>query len=217
MTGLTCAENLHRNLFCQLDTPQTNYTMNKTLTLLAVVLATAATTFAGDVSKKVVVAPQSQDLFRAGEFDLDVFAAGAAGNYNQTTTTKKGNRSVSKTSSTSVTGFGGGLGATYFVTKYIGLEADDTLASLNGNGRTYNSTQADIIVRYPFESLHLAPYALVGGGATWGNQTQGDGNVGLGLDYRFTRNVGIFADSRYLYGNNGLSETLTRAGLRFAF
>ena len=40
--------------------------MNKTLTLLAVVLATAATTFAGDVSKKVVVSPQSQDLFRAG-------------------------------------------------------------------------------------------------------------------------------------------------------
>ena len=35
--------------------------------------------------------------------------------------------------------------------------------------------------------------------------------------YRFNRSVGLFADSRYFYGNNGLSETLTRAGLRFIF
>jgi hypothetical protein len=182
--------------------------MNKTLTLLAVVIATAATSFAGEAvsSKKVVVAPQ-QDLFRAGEFDIDAFAAGAAGNYNV-----KGGKS------SSVTGFGGGLGVSYFFSKYFGISVDDTLTSLNGNGNVYNSTQADLIGRLPFESLHLAPYALVGGGATWGgNRAQGDGNVGVGLDYRFNRTIGIFADSRYIYGNNGLNETLTRAGLRFAF
>ena len=69
--------------------------MNKTLTLLAVVIATAATSFAGTAvsSKKVVVAPQ-QDLFRAGELQIDAFAAGAAGNYG----------------GGSVNGFGGGLG-----------------------------------------------------------------------------------------------------------
>jgi len=180
--------------------------MNKTLTLLAVVLATAATTFAGDVSKKVVVAPQ-QDLFRAGEFQVDAFAAGAAGNYN----------AGKHNSSTSVNGFGGGLGASYFLTKYFGVDVDDTISSLNGNGHTYNSTQADIIARLPIESWHLAPYALVGGGATWGTRSQGDGNVGVGAEYRINRGIGIFADSRYLYGNNGLNETLTRAGLRFVF
>ena len=114
-------------------------------------------------------------------------------------------------------GFGGGLGANYFFTKYFGIGVDDTISSLNGNGHTYNSLQGDLIGRYPIESLHLAPYALVGGGATWGTKSQGDGNVGVGLDYRFTHSIGIFADSRYLYGNNGLNETLTRAGLRFAF
>ncbi|MFZ0615591.1 MAG: hypothetical protein WAN16_03975 [Chthoniobacterales bacterium] len=174
--------------------------MNKTLTLLAVVLATAATSFAGQSSKKVVVAPQ-QDLFRAGEVQLDVFAAGAAGNYN----------------GGSVNGFGGGLGLSYFFTKYFGLGIDNTLTSLNGNGHVYNSTQADIIARYPIESWHLAPYALVGGGATWGTQSQGNGNVGGGLEYRINRGIGLFADSRYIYGNNGLNETLTRAGLRFIF
>jgi hypothetical protein len=182
--------------------------MNKTLTLLAVVIASAATVFAGEAvsSKKVVVAPQTEDLFRAGEFDVDAFAAGAAGNYN-----------VKSGKSSSVNGFGGGVGVNYFLTKYFGISADDTISSLNGNGHTYNSSQADIIARLPFESLHLAPYALVGGGATWGTKSQGDGNVGVGLDYRINRTVGIFADSRYLYGNNGLNETLTRAGLRFAF
>ncbi len=174
--------------------------MNKTLTLLAVVLATAATSFAGQSSKKVVVAPQ-QELFRAGEVQLDVFAAGAAGNYQ----------------GGSVNGFGGGLGLSYFFTKYFGLGIDNTLTSLNGNGHVYNSTQADIIARYPIESWHLAPYALVGGGATWGTQSQGNGNVGGGLEYRINRGIGLFADSRYIYGNNGLNETLTRAGLRFIF
>ena len=179
--------------------------MNKTLTLLAVVIATAATaatSFAGSAvsSKKVVVAPQ-EDLFRAGEVQVDAFAAGAAGRYN----------------SGSVNGFGGGLGLSYFLTKYFGVGIDDTLSSLNGNGHTYNSTQADIIARLPIESLHLAPYALVGGGATWGTKSQGDGNVGVGLEYRINHGLGVFADSRYLYGNNGLNETLTRAGLRFVF
>jgi len=176
--------------------------MNKSLTLIAVVLATAATSFAGQAvsSKKVVVAPM-EDLFRAGEIQLDAFAAGAAGNYG----------------GGSVNGFGGGLGLNYFITKYIGVGVDDTLCSLNGNGHTYNSTQADIIARYPIESWHLAPYALVGGGATWGTKSQGDGNVGVGAEYRINRGIGIFADSRYLYGNNGLNESLTRAGLRFIF
>jgi hypothetical protein len=174
--------------------------MNKTLTLIAVVLATAATSFAGQSSKKVVVAPQ-QDLFRAGEVQLDAFAAGAAGNYN----------------GGSVNGFGGGLGLSYFFSKYFGIGVDNTLTSLNGNGHTYNSTQGTLIGRLPIESLHLAPYALVGGGATWGTQSQGNGSVGGGLEYRINRVIGLFADSRYIYGNNGLNETLTRAGLRFIF
>ena len=180
--------------------------MNKTLTLLAVVIATAATSFAGGAvsSKKVVVAPE-QDLFRAGEVQVDAFAAGAAGNYNNI-----GHKNT--------TGFGGGLGLSYFLTKYFGVGIDDTLGSLNGNGATYNSTQGTLIGRLPIESWHLAPYALVGGGATWGGHAaQGNGSVGIGTEYRINRSVGLFADSRYFYGNNGLSETLTRAGLRFIF
>jgi hypothetical protein len=179
--------------------------MKKTLTLLAVVLATAATSFAGTAvadSKKVVVAPLQDNLFRANEFDIDAFVAGAAGKFN--------NKNYN--------GVGGGLGATYFFTRYFGIGVDDTLGGLNGNGSTYDNLQGNLIARLPIESWHLAPYAIAGGGATWGaHQAQGNGNVGGGLEYRFNRTVGIFVDSRYIYGNQGLSETLSRAGLRFAF
>lgn len=180
-----------------------NKTMNKALTLLTIILATAATSFAGTAysSKKVIVAPQ-EDLFRAGEVQLDAFVAGAAGKFNNA----------------SYTGMGGGLGLSYFFTRYFGIGIDNTLGGLNGNGHTYDNAQGNLIARLPIESLHLAPYVLAGGGATWGaNQAQGNGNVGGGLEYRLNRAIGLFVDSRYIYGNHGLNESLSRAGLRFIF
>jgi hypothetical protein len=177
--------------------------MNKTLTLLEVVLATAATSFAGVAdSKKVVVAPVQTDLFRAGEVQVDAYVSGIAGKYNHNT----------------ANGVGGGLGVNYFFTRYLGIGVDDTLTSINGNGKVFDALTGNLIARLPIESWHLAPYAFVGGGAVWGNhKSQGGGDVGGGLEYRFTRTVGIFVDSRYVYGNQGLSETLSRAGLRLAF
>jgi hypothetical protein len=186
--------------------------MNKTIALLSIVLATAATSFAGTAvadSKKVVVPSVQEDLFRANEWQVDAFVAGAAGAYSGTYETY-GHRRYN--------GVGGGLGVSYFFTRYFGVGVDDSLGGLNGNGSTYNTTQGTLIARYPIESWHLAPYALLGGGATWGNHaTQGNGSVGGGLEYRFTRSVGIFIDSRYIYGNNTLNETLSRAGFRVIF
>jgi hypothetical protein len=177
--------------------------MNKALTLLAIILATAATSFAGTgySSKKVIVAPQ-EELFRAGEVQLDAFVAGAAGKFN--------NKNYN--------GVGGGLGLSYFFTRYFGIGVDNTLGGLNGDGSTYDNLQGNLIARLPIESLHLAPYAMAGGGATWGaNQSQGNGNVGAGIEYRLNRAIGLFVDSRYIYGNHGLNESLSRAGLRFIF
>jgi hypothetical protein len=184
--------------------------MNKTLTLLAVVIATAATSFAGTDSKKVVVAPQ-QDLFRAGEFQVDAAAVGAAGHYYNPGGPNHNN----------IGAFGGNLGLSYFLTKYFGLGIDNSLGGcVGGNGVSgaVDNLQGQLIARYPIESLHLAPYALVGGGATWANyQGQGNGNVGGGVEYRINRGLGLFGDYRWLYGNKGLSENLFRAGVRFVF
>jgi len=179
--------------------------MNKTLTLLAVVVASAATSFAGTASKKVVVRSQ-EDLFRAGEVQVDAAVVGAAGKYN--------NRN-------NVGALGGGLGLSYFLTKYIGIGIDNSLGgTVGGNGTSgvLDNLQGQLIGRLPIESLHLAPYAMVGGGATWGSgRGQGNGNVGGGLEYRINRGLGLFGDYRWLYGSSNLSENLFRAGVRFVF
>jgi len=184
--------------------------MNKTLTLLAVVIATAATSFAGTDSKKVVVAPQ-QDLFRAGEVQVDAAFVGAAGHYYNPGGPNHNN----------IGALGGGLGVSYFLTKYFGVGIDNSLGGcIGGNGVSgaVDNLQGNLIARYPIESLHLAPYGIVGGGATWGNnQGQGNGNVGGGVEYRINRGLGLFGDYRWLYGSNHLSENLFRAGVRFVF
>ena len=176
--------------------------LKQLLSLAGLLLIGATTAYAGTgESKKVIIAPEQQ-LFRANELDLDAFVAGAAGNFNHK----------------QYTGVGGGLGATYFFTRCCGIGIDDTLGGLNGNGSTYDNLQGNLIARLPIESLHLAPYAIAGGGATWGNHNaQGNGNVGCGIEYRINPTVGLFVDSRYIYGNQGLNESLSRAGIRFAF
>jgi len=184
--------------------------MNKSLILLTLVLTSAASSLAGTAiadSKKVVVAPVDGYLFNANEWQIDAFVAGAAGRFNHS----------------NYNGLGGGLGLSYFFTRYFGIGIDDTLGELNARGgnlsnHAYDNFSGNLIARLPIESWHLAPYGFAGGGATWGNHaTAGNGDVGVGLDYRFTKNFGVFIDSRYLYGSRSLSETLSRAGVRFAF
>ncbi|HLB34738.1 MAG TPA: hypothetical protein VJK54_10970 [Chthoniobacterales bacterium] len=184
--------------------------MNKTLSLLAIVLATAATSFAGQTcSKKVVCAPEDC-RFRANEWQVDTAVVGGAGTY--------GDHSFGA--------IGGGIGVNYFWSKYFGVGIDDSLGGLketchSSSTEFVNSFQADLIARYPICSWNLAPYAMVGGGGNWTqNVSQGNGNVGGGLEYRLTRNVGLFADCRWLYGSNAasrLSAALPRAGVRLAF
>ena len=185
--------------------------MNKTLSLLAIVLATAATSFAGQVvSSKKVVVPADDCRFHGNEWQIDASVVGAGGFYG----TKNGE------------GVGGNLGVNYFFTQYLGIGVDDSVGGYKPNGNNsgavgMDSLQADLLLRYPICSWNLAPYAMIGGGASWGPASQGDGNVGFGTEWRFARNVGLFADCRWLYGNNGggtrLSMALPRVGLRFNF
>ncbi len=54
--------------------------------------------------------------------------------------------------------------------------------------------------------------------AAWDGDTVGYGNVGGGLEYRFTNHIGVFVDGRYFYGNKDFGNVANlRAGMRFAF
>lgn len=117
-------------------------------------------------------------------------------------------------------GFGGGLGANHFFTKYVGLGID--AYAWNGDRPRDGVTAAvsgSLILRYPIEKLHLAPYIFGGVGGLFTKSTgpQMGEHAGLGLEYRFTKNWGAFADARYEFVNRDNNYILPRVGVRFTF
>lgn len=183
--------------------------MKKILSLIILTLATAAISFAGEiVSSKKVVVPADDCRFRANEWQLDCATVGAAGVYNG-----QGKQAL-----------GGNFGVNYFFTQYLGIGLDNSVGSMRNAGLTGwtglqagYSLQADLLLRYPICGWNVAPYAMIGGGGSWGPASQGDGNVGGGIEWRALQHIGLFADCRWLYGNNGLMMALPRVGVRVNF
>ena len=176
--------------------------MKKLLSLTGVIMLTAAAAFAGDgktFKDKVPVAPETCN-FRDTEFQLDASATGAW--YN-------GGRPA----------WGGGLGANFFFARYFGIGVEQDVLGRKGETAEW-LTLGNVFFRYPICSINLAPYAMVGGGAGYGSGRRGHGmgHVGGGLEYRFTGNIGLFSDARWVYSSEEpKSGVLGRAGLRFAF
>lgn len=177
--------------------------MVKTYIKLMVVslLALSSTVMAGSDFKtnKEVVA--SDCRFSNNELQLDLFGSGAFYQQGQPL-------------------WGGGVGLNYFFLKYIGLGVEQTLAGRKDGGTEWG-TFGNFFLRYPICSWNIAPYAVAGLGAVYSNGRQGTlaGTVGGGIEYRITKNIGIFTDARWLYntsnGNSG--AVLARTGIKFAF
>lgn len=174
-----------------------------TLTIILGAVAAASSAFAGTESKsfkdKIPVAPVEDCKFRDMEFQIDAFYTGFYGSK----------------SSAFHTGSGGGFGLNFFFAKYFGIGYEAAWYS-NAGSAEHLPLAGNFFLRYPICSLNLAPYAMVGGGAAWDGTTLGYGNVGGGLEYRITKNVGLFADGRYFYGGPGNVANF-RSGLRIAF
>ncbi|MBJ7327490.1 MAG: hypothetical protein JHC52_09110 [Chthoniobacterales bacterium] len=167
--------------------------------LVTAVAATSAAVAGTEVSsKKTVVAMEEPCLYRDNELQLDAFGLG--GFY------RSGNPV-----------WGGGIGVNYFFLRYIGLGIEQSVAG--GNGSTDWGTFGHLFLRYPF-CWGLSPYAMVGIGKIYGsNPSVGGGDVGGGIEWRFTENIGLFGDARWFYSpdisNSG--GVIARTGLRFAF
>ena len=181
--------------------------MKKTLLPLLILFTVIATSFADEtISPKNILVP-ADGRFRAHEWQVDTAVVGNAGVY-------KGEGKQ---------GLGADLGFNYFFLKYIGVGIDNSVSGAHNAGLTGSTgleavygLKGYLLLRYPIESWNLAPYAMIGGGGHWGITSQGDGNVGGGLEYRLTPKVGLFTDCLWLYGT-GLSMARARAGLRFIF
>ena len=175
--------------------------MKKLLLTTAIAGLSLCAAFAGDgkTFKEVKEVVVEDCRFRDMEFQVDGFYTGFFGS--------RGSKFH--------TGSGGGFGVNFFFARYFGIGYEAAWYSNNGTAE-HLPLGGNFFIRYPICSINLAPYVMVGGGAAWDGTTLGYGNVGGGLEYRLTKNIGIFADGRYYYGGPGNVANL-RSGIRIAF
>ena len=82
----------------------------------------------------------------------------------------------------------------------------DRRAFGNSHKSAANQVTGNLILRYPFEGpICWAPYIFGGGGGVFDGQSTGFGDVGIGVEFRITPNMGFFTDWRweFMSGNNG--------------
>lgn len=192
-------------------------------------LAVSASAGEAVTSSKEVVAPPAPppvSYFRSNEFSL-----GAFGSYGWTY-----NNNVRAIGNHA---WGGGVDGQYFPLQFLGFAIEGDFFNEIPGDNFGQTVTANAILRYPldnnFPGLHLAPYAFGGVGGIFNNSDRFSsqfapfrhrhsssdevlGDVGGGLEYRFTPHIGLFSDVRYNVVNESKNNfLLTRFGIRYAF
>lgn len=170
------------------------------VTALSAIALSSAFAGSGKTFKEEVIIEEPTPLFRDFEFQIDGF-------YHQFFRKPGSDGHIIRT------GAGGGFAFNYIFFRYFGVGVENFWTS---NGPTSYHLGGYGILRYPIEALRLAPYVLVGGGAGLGNFSYGYFNVGGGLEFRITPNIGTFVDSRWYVGNPANGSDI-RAGVRLSF
>jgi hypothetical protein len=146
-------------------------------------------------------------LFRANETSLDLSGSVSVG---QETINNISSERVEDNGR-----LGAGLGLNHFFTRHVGLVAD---AYTENAGHSFvDNTSGNLIVRFPFESIHLAPYVYGGAGYQFDPSGLWFGQAGGGLEFRLSRQAGLFADARYVFTDGTQNFGVARLGLRLAF
>jgi Outer membrane protein beta-barrel domain len=186
------------------------------LTAFAIVAATSLHA-ADDTSTNSAFASNDQgpnyeqtDYYHANELSVDAFGTAAIGQY---TVDHLG--SMSLHSIRQNTQWGAGAGVNYFVTRYLGIGAEAD--SHDTTGIFIDNASANLMLRLPLGNSGVAPYILGGGGHQFDDGKYWFGQGGGGLEYRFMKHVGLFADARVVWPNETKAYGAVRAGLRFSF
>jgi hypothetical protein len=147
------------------------------------------------------------ELYRAQETSLDLFASG----------------SVRQESIEQPSGFrtrddlelGAGVGLNHFFTRNFGLGGE--VYSENTTGSFIDNASINFIGRLPLGESGFAPYAFGGLGRQFDPIELSFAQVGAGMEYRFTPEVGVFSDVRYVLTDGAADHGLIRVGLRLTF
>lgn len=146
-------------------------------------------------------------LFRPHEGSFDIFGTASVGQYTL--------ENISGERIHDDARLGLGIGGNYFFSRHVGIGGD--VYSENPNHHFIDNTSGSLIIRFPFDRAHLAPYVFGGGGYQFDPDEEWLGHAGAGLDVRFNRNVGMFVDGRYVFLNDSPDLGLFRVGLRLVF
>ena len=107
--------------------------------------------------------------------------------------------------------WGGGLGLDYFFSSYAGLGVSTHMEDIDGT--FFDNLASEVYLRWPIEKWHLAPYAIGAVGYEFGTKKWFQG-VGGGVELRFKKKWGIFADYQYVFHHDRGDDSVIRAGIR---
>lgn len=146
-------------------------------------------------------------LYREGELSVDLFGTASVGKY--TLDHLSGSRIRHNTR------LGSGVGLNYFITRNVGIGVD--AYSEDTTGVFVDSASVSLIVRFPLRDCGFAPYAFGGVGRQFDLAQAWFGQLGGGMEYRFTPHVGAFVDARFVLPDETKYYGVARLGMRFAF
>jgi opacity protein-like surface antigen len=197
--------------------------MNKHTIAALSACALASTAMAGErmvSSGKETYTPAPPACFGDREWQIDLFGA-----YAFTDSTQE--RIMGDHA------WGGGLGVNYFFQRNFGIGLEGMLFDPRGGNDVVGTAALNVIFRFPIDSACFAPYIYGGIGAVFNAEdieaddftddaSEEDaylaGHAGFGVEYRFTRNFGVFVDARYTWVDESKNDFVTaRSGFRIAF
>ncbi|HWF17657.1 MAG TPA: outer membrane beta-barrel protein [Verrucomicrobiae bacterium] len=114
--------------------------------------------------------------------------------------------------------YGGGVGGNYFFTRELGIGAEAAFLAGTGAPHFTDHVGGNLFLRLPIDVAHIAPYVFGGGGRAFNPTWNWYWDFGVGLEFRFNPKMGIFADARYIWKDEGArDQAALRAGLRLVF
>ena len=173
---------------------------------LSVTCCVSAQDYSSSSTNNIDNAKISPDqIYRKQEIDVDLFGSSAISEQNLEHAPDFRKRTL----------WGGGGGVTAYFFRYLGVGGEYN-ADVHGSS-FFDSAGGNIYLRLPICHTGLAPYIFGGGGYQFQEVRQSYEDGGAGIEFRFCKNFGVFADGRWVFSEHTSDSGLARVGVRFSF
>ncbi len=146
--------------------------------------------------------------YQANELSFSFFGTGTVG---ENTLKDPSSRKIDRDGE-----LGAGAAISYFFHRNIGIEGYGFTEGTGGR-HWLDYLGANVIGRFPIAETGLAPYIFAGASRQIDPIAQWGLDAGAGLEWRFAKHVGVFADGRYVLADKTKDYGVGRLGVRFGF